>query len=338
MILASVVVPFLNSGDGARCATLGKTLDALGSQTIRESLLIVVSLDGGEPLPKELADKADLVIEGEWGGPAVARNRGWRASDTPRFVLFTDSDCVPEPDWAEKLLEPLRNGKFQGAKGVYSTGGDRVIQRLAQVEFEERYRLLERQLREDGSIEMVDTYSAAFTARALRQVEGFDESFPAADHEDIDISYRMRELGMKLGFAPAARVSHTHRSGWVAYFGLKASRGYWRSRILRAFPRRSLRDRYAPRALRLQMALVLLIAPLILLGLLGGWALAPIVGWALVFSASCFPLLMCAIRTDVSVAPLIPAFALWRALALVSGVARGMIGRSGSSVGRKKQS
>ena len=337
MILASVVVPFLNNGDESRCAALGEALDALRSQTIRDSLLIVVSLDGGQPLPKELADKADLVIEGEWGGPAVARNRGWRAADTPRFVLFTDSDCIPEQDWAGKLLEPLRSGHFQGAKGVYSSGGEKIVQRLAQVEFEERYRLLERQLRENGSIEMVDTYSAAFTAKALRQVNGFDETFPAADHEDVDISYRMRELGMKLFFVPTARAAHTHRRGWLAYFRLKMSRGYWRSRILRAFPRRSLRDRYAPRALRVQMALVAVFGPLILLGLLGGWALAPIVGWGLVFSASCLPQLLCAIRTDIGVAPLIPAFALWRAVALVSGVVRGLTGRSEASRGRQRK-
>ena len=38
------------------------------------------------------------------GGPAKARNRGWRAAAAP-LVAFTDDDCRPSTTWLQELLE-----------------------------------------------------------------------------------------------------------------------------------------------------------------------------------------------------------------------------------------
>src|SRR3954465_4917407 len=39
------------------------------------------------------------------GGPARARNLGWRAARTP-WVAFLDDDVVPDPDWYDRLRAP----------------------------------------------------------------------------------------------------------------------------------------------------------------------------------------------------------------------------------------
>ena len=192
----SVVVPSYNDADN-----LEKCLEALNRQTVRNNLEILVSLDGGEQLPERVAVRADRVIEGGHLGPAGARNRGWKAS-TGDTVLFTDSDCIPYPDWAAQMLAALNTGA-DAVKGVYSDGGSRIIQRLAQIEFEERYRLLSK----FEIIDIIDTYSAGYRRSVLERTEGFDESFPFPDHEDIDLSYRMAEEGYLLRFAPRAKVS-----------------------------------------------------------------------------------------------------------------------------------
>ncbi len=132
---AAVVIPFRG-----RWSTLLPLLEALALQTVRQRLSVILSVDGTEKPPAEIASLTDLVVTGEQAGPAAARNRGWRRADAP-LILFTDGDCVPEPRWAEELIHGL-GGEYQGVKGVYSRGGTRAIQRLAQVEFEERYLIM----------------------------------------------------------------------------------------------------------------------------------------------------------------------------------------------------
>lgn len=308
----SVVVPVWNDFERLKAC-----LEGLARQTARERMEVVVSLDGGDPLPEDLTGMTDLVVHGEHAGPAAARNSGWRASGG-RFILFTDADCVPEENWAEEMIRILEQDA-DAVKGVYSRGGTGIVQRLAQVEFEERYRLLER----SPGIDMVDTYSAGFRRKALEACGGFDESFPLPDHEDVDLSYRMAEKGFRLRFAPRARVSHRHRSSWSDYLRTKHGRGRWRTKVLRKFPKKAGSDSYTPACLRLQIAICPLFLPALLLVPLSAVPLALLAGC---FLLSTVPLALTAMRHDPVLVPLVPPFALLRAFALCSGLLRGIFG------------
>ncbi|MEN8208307.1 MAG: glycosyltransferase [Candidatus Fermentibacteria bacterium] len=306
----SVVIPSYNDAE-----ILERCLEALNNQTLRSDLEIVVSLDGGDELPGEVADKADRVVEGGHSGPAGARNRGWRAS-TGDMILFTDSDCVPDPDWARQMVLALNRGAH-AVKGVYSDGGTKIIQRLAQIEFSERYKLLSKY----DTIDIIDTYSAGYRRSVLESTGGFDESFPLPDHEDIDLSYRMSGQGCKLLFAPLAEVSHTHRSTWKSYFRMKFSRGRWRMKILKRYPRKAGADTYTPLFLKLQIIMSPLLVPALLLLFVDP---LPLTVWGAVFIISTIPLAMTAFRMDRSLVPLVPIFACWRGCALFSGLLRGI--------------
>ncbi|OPL19532.1 MAG: hypothetical protein AVO35_10235 [Candidatus Aegiribacteria sp. MLS_C] len=308
----SVVVPVRNGFDA-----LKGCLEALSGQTIRRRMQVVVSLDGHGPLPEALEHLADLVVEGPQAGPAAARNRGWRAS-SGSLVLFTDSDCVPEPSWAERMAQALESGA-DAVKGVYSRGGNRLVQRLAQVEFQERYRLLSRY----SGVDMIDTYSAGYRREALEVSKGFDESFPFPDHEDVDLSYRLESMGMALRFAPDARVSHTHRATWSSYFRMKYGRGRWKTRVLRRYPAKAGSDTYTPRCLRLQILMCLLLPPTLLML---PFNLMPLAVWASLFLASSMPMALVALRNDPLTTPLVPVFAFWRGCALSAGLLRGIFG------------
>ncbi len=313
----SVVIPALESDTG-----LDACLEALSRQSIRGRLEIIVSVDGEGPLEDEPKAMADVVIYGRHAGPAAARNRGWRTS-AGRFVLFTDSDCVPERNWAEELVRVLEEGA-DAVKGVYSGGGDALIQRLAQLEFRERYGILAGRRR----IDMVDTYSAGYRRSVLERTGGFDESFPFPDHEDVELSYRMESMGMDMRFVPEAAVSHTHRKTWSAYFAMKFSRGRWRMEVLRRFPAKAGSDSYTPRCLRLQLLLCLLLpVALALLPL----SVVPAAAWAALFLLSCIPLAVEAAGSAPELLPLVPVFSLWRACALSAGMVRGIL----SGFGRK---
>jgi GT2 family glycosyltransferase len=305
----SVVVPFHGSPE-----PLIRCLEALNRQSVRDSMQVVVSVDGPD-CPAGARAAADLVVTSPVGtGPAGARNRGWRNS-AGRIILFTDSDCVPETDWAEHLAAPLREG-FQGSRGVYTRGGSRAVQRLAQIEFRERYRIMEKA----GRITLADTYSAGFTRQALEALGGFDETFPVPDHEDVDLSWRLVGAGGTIRFVPKAGVAHTHRDRWSAYFRLKMSRGKWRHRVLRKFPEKALTDGYTPQTLKLQMLMSPMVLPAALISL---WWPPSLILWFLVFLGLTAPLARVAAGCDPGMLPLVPVFCWWRGTALAAGFVSG---------------
>ena len=311
---ASVVIPFKGEWE-----TLFPLLEALKIQTARSDLQIVLSVDGQEKPPSFIAALTYSVVTGVSAGPASARNRGWR-STSAEFVLFTDSDCVPEADWAEKMLAGLR-GEYDAVKGIYSRGGKSLIQRLAQVEFQERYIIMGKR----DSILLADTYSAGFKREWLEKLDGFDESFPFPDHEDVDLSWRLVAEEGRIGFVPDARVAHIHRPGWCSYFRLKVRRGKWRFILVKKFPERVMEDGYTPQTLKLQMILWL---PLVLsIPLFPVMPLLPLI-ISVLFLLSCIPLMRVSMRSDPAVFFLVPFFAFWRALALSAGVFCALFHRS----------
>ncbi|MCK5130826.1 MAG: glycosyltransferase [Candidatus Sabulitectum sp.] len=314
MTEVAVVIPFRGQWD-----TVIPTLRALVTQTIRSRMTVVLSVDGMEKPPSEVAELADVCVNGRQGGPASARNRGWRAVSTP-FILFTDSDCIPETTWALRMVDKLE-GEYQAVKGIYSSGGSKLIQRLAQVEFEERYRLMERA----ETIHLADTYSAGFRRDWLEKLDGFDESFPLPEHEDVDLSWRLTGAGGRIGFVHDARVAHIHRSSWTAYFAMKYRRGKWRVMLVRKFPARAVSDGYTPQTLKLQMLLsVPVVFSLFLLPFFPG---VTVFFW-LLFLLLCAPLLLTAMASDPFTLLFVPFFALWRGTALFAGALRGLTGGS----------
>src|SRR3954451_19061576 len=97
-----------------RATRLRALLDALASQTLPAEKFEVVVVDDGsrDDTPAVLARAAAAIDGGPRtvvltqpvaGGPAAARNRGWRAASAP-LVAFTDDDCRPTATWLEALI------------------------------------------------------------------------------------------------------------------------------------------------------------------------------------------------------------------------------------------
>lgn len=308
----AVVVPFRGVWDA-----VFPTLQALSQQTIRSEITIVLSVDGVDKPPADIEDLVDVCVNGPHRGPASARNRGWKAVAVP-FVLFTDSDCIPRKDWAQQMVDALKSG-YHAVKGVYSAGGPRLIQRLAQVEFQERYRVMRRA----ETIYLADTYSAGFRREWLEKLDGFDERFHLPEHEDVDMSWRLIEAGGEIGFVAGAKVSHIHRESWIDYFRMKYRRGKWRTALVRTFPARAMNDGYTPQTLKLQ---VLFSFPVVLsLFLVPVFPMVTIYLWS-AFLLLCMPILSTAAVFDPGTLIFVLFFALWRGIAICAGVLAGMTG------------
>ncbi len=107
----SVVVPTFR-----RSAGLARLADALEAQTLDHARFEVVIVDDCSPDDTEdvlraLAERVSFTLRplrtARNGGPAAARNLGWRSS-RGRYVAFTDDDCVPRPEWLEQALTTCR--------------------------------------------------------------------------------------------------------------------------------------------------------------------------------------------------------------------------------------
>ena len=230
----SVVVAAYNAQ-----GTLPRLLAALRAQHPVRPLEIVVVDDGSTDETAAVAAAGGArVLRQENAGPAAARNIGWReAHGDP--VLFTDSDCVPHPDWVTRLAAAI-DGGYEVAGGTYGIANPGSwLAETIQAEIAWRHARFGRELDFAGS------YNFAASRRALEAVGGFDEAYPAPSGEDNDLSYRLRDAGFRIRFAPDAIVDHVHPTSLGRYLREQARHGEWRVALYRRHPRRLRGDGYA---------------------------------------------------------------------------------------------
>ncbi|HLF86503.1 MAG TPA: glycosyltransferase, partial [Nitrospiria bacterium] len=242
----SVIVPVYNNQESIK-----KCIEALLGQDYPNNGYEVIVVDDGSDDGTAGVVKAYPLkyIYQKNQGPAAARNRG-AGEAKGDIILFTDSDCVPDPDWIREMVKPFDVPDVVAVKGAYKTNQRAVTARFAQIEFEERFNMLKKA----ESIDMVDTYSAGFRRGVFLEMKGFDTSFPVANNEDTELSYRMSRLGFRMVFNPNAIVYHlNHPDTIMRYARLKFWRGYWRMVVYKRFPDKMIKDTYTPQTLKLQI-------------------------------------------------------------------------------------
>jgi glycosyltransferase involved in cell wall biosynthesis len=216
----SIIIPAYNAEK-----TLSSCLASLTDQSLSKELFeVIVVDDGSTDSTSKIAGQFNIhYIYQANQGPAAARNRGARDAKGD-IILFTDSDCIPDHYWIQQMTRPFSAPDVIAVKGAYKTRQRELVARFAQAEFEDRYDLLKKR----SIIDMIDTYSAAFRKDVFLNIGGFDQSFPVANNEDTDLSYRLAAKGYKLVFNQGAFVYHTHPDSFLKYLKLKFRRGYWR--------------------------------------------------------------------------------------------------------------
>jgi glycosyltransferase involved in cell wall biosynthesis len=315
----SIVVPAYNAAN-----TIGHCLAALARQSApaKDFEVIVVddgSTDGTGDIVKQFPVR---YFRQPNRGPASARNLGAREAGG-EIILFTDSDCVPDGNWVKEMTAPFKDPDIAAVKGAYRTSQRSLTARFAQVEFAERFRMLTKA----DSIDMVDTYSAAFRRDVFFGAGGFDESFPVANNEDTELSYKLAGQGHRMVFNPNAIVCHlNHPDSITRYARLKFWRGYWRMVVYRRYPDKMLKDTYTPQTLKLQILFLFLVPACLLQMLLVPFlSYYPLLASVILFCVSALPLTVSAIASDLPVGLLSPFFIAVRAAALGLGIIWGTI-------------
>jgi len=218
----SVVVCSYN---GAR--TVEQTLVALSKLDYPRREIIVVD-DGSTDATAAIAAKyADKLIRTENEGLSAARNRGLRAA-TGEIVAYIDDDAYPDPHWLTYLAFSFLRSEHAGVGGpnIAPHGDGAMAECVAHAPGGPVHVLLS-----DDVAEHIPGCNMAFRRDKLMAIGGFDPRFRVAG-DDVDICWRMQEMGWTIGFAPAAVVWHHRRSSAKAYF--KQQRGYARAEALLA--------------------------------------------------------------------------------------------------------
>lgn len=204
-------------------------------------LEIIVCDDGSTDQTREIVRRfACRLFELPHVGLAEARNAGIRAA-TGEIVAFLDADAFCHPEWPFNLAMSLEEERVAGTGGpnLPVPGLGFVERAVAQSPGTPVEVLLS-----DDRAEHVPGCNMAFRRQVLEEVGGFDPIYTVAG-DDVDVCWKVTELGRDIGFAPAAQVLHHRRDTVRGY--LRQQGGYGRAERLLAgrHPRRFDRVRQA---------------------------------------------------------------------------------------------
>ncbi|WP_309229399.1 HAD-IIIA family hydrolase [Blastococcus sp. TML/M2B] len=171
--------------------SLDVLLDALATASGPRpaELVLVDDRPAGPPLAPERPGLPPVrVVRTGGGGPARARNLGWRTARTP-WIAFLDDDVVPDPDWYAALDRDLAElpADVAGSQG-------RVRVPLPEDRPPTDWERGTAGLATSSWI----TADLAYRRAALSAVGGFDERFPRAFREDSDLALRITATGARL--------------------------------------------------------------------------------------------------------------------------------------------
>ena len=315
----SIIIPAYNAEK-----SIDPCLQALISQSVPNELYEIILVDDGSAdATGKIVQTYPVIYHYQTNqGPAAARNKGVELAKG-EIILFTDSDCVPDHHWIQEMVSPfIKNEKISGVKGAYKTKQRGLTARFAQAEFEDRFVLLKK----STFIDMVDTYSAAFKREIFLAAGGFDPSFPVANNEDTELSYRLVSNGHLLAFNPSAFVYHTHPDTLKKYLRIKFWRGYWRLVVYARYPEKAVKDSYTPAVIKIQTLIMLVVFMLLVL-----FPFVPVLPFYLILNLlvavllTSLPFSLTVFKKDAVVGLLSPFYCLLRACVFAAGSMGGII-------------
>ena len=208
----SIIIPVFNDEKG-----LEKCLDALEHQTFPKDCYEVIVIDNASTVDlKSLVvrfEQAHYCYEGEPGSYA-ARNKGLSVA-TGDIIAFTDSDCIPAPNWLERGVSTLRQipdcGLVGGAINIFvkdpkhPTGVEIYESRKG---FPQKEYIEESQFGATANV---------FTSRKIIDAVGYFNS-ELKSGGDAEWGKRVAKAGYRLHYASDVEVQHPARSSYSEYY------------------------------------------------------------------------------------------------------------------------
>ena len=200
---------------------LARCLKAIEALDFPRDHFEVVVVDDGSPVPAaDVVASLDRSLDARLvcaphGGPAAARNTGADLA-RGRYLVFTDDDCEPRPDWLQAIHRATT------ASGQPLAFGGRVVNLLTDNIYAAASQgivdYLYEYFGENSAPRRFFTTNNLVVPRAeFLELGGFDETFALAAAEDRDLCERWVGAGRDLAYAPDAVVDHAHALGFVRF-------------------------------------------------------------------------------------------------------------------------
>ncbi len=245
-----VVIPNLNGGNDLLAA-----LDSLFAQTLRSHIIVVdnASTDGSAKAALKKHPEIELIQHTRNKGYAGGVNPGFRRAITlgVDYVAAFNDDAIADSEWLKKLVEFLEtypecaavsckvlrsDKKTLDSTGDYLTTWGLPYPRGRDEVDRGQYDI-------PGEIFAASGAASLFRVAALNEVGLFDEDF-FAYYEDVDLGFRLRLAGWKVGYEPKAVVYHkigmtsSKMKGFTTYQTMKNQPlVLWKNLPLRLWPR-----------------------------------------------------------------------------------------------------
>jgi GT2 family glycosyltransferase len=140
-------------------------------------------------------------------GPAAARNFGARHA-RGRYLAFTDDDCLPPPDWLQKLRSLLEAAPASMVGGPVASGSPNSMCSTASAAILE---VVFRHYNHDHrNARFLTTANLALPAELFSRIGGFNPEFRTS--EDREFCARWLREGFPLLYAPEAVMVHRDQS------------------------------------------------------------------------------------------------------------------------------
>jgi len=202
MIEASIIIGTYNQRE-----ILKRTLESIFNQTTspdKYEIILVDSLsdDGTDQMVEQLTPTCRLdYIRQENKGKVVARNRAIRESHG-KFILLTDADIPAEKNWIEEHL------KYQKLFKNVALAGQTIRLRspgVTDTELPNKFKHLQKL-----PWSYFLTGNLSIPKETIVEAGLFDENFKEYGWEDIELGYRLHNMGIPLRFLPTALNHHLH--------------------------------------------------------------------------------------------------------------------------------
>lgn len=204
----TVIIPTMNCEKD-----LEECLISLKNQKFKDFEVLVVdghSKDNTVAIAKKYGAK---VIFDEGKTRASACNRALKEVSTP-YIAFTDADCLPTPNWLEKIIEDFEKNDVASVGGAnFSPQSDNDFAKCVDIVYSSRFVTgTARYGKVYSEIREVEHNPGCNSAYSMKFIEGikFDESLPTA--EDVVFDYEIRKRGGKILFDPELEMPHKRRN------------------------------------------------------------------------------------------------------------------------------
>lgn len=225
---------------------LEKCLHALNCQTLERDKYQVLIIDNSLDFANSRIFKDSLecnfnyeYVITEKKGLSSARNIAIEMC-TSSYIAFLDDDAIPDPFWAESILDVFDRNECAGVVGgrvdpIWEMSRPQWLTN----EFEGTLTVLdwgEEQLISDN--QWLVGANVAYSVQALAQTTGFNESLGRNGelllcHEELALNQQIQQLGYDVLFSPKPRVRHLiQKERMVAEWFCRQA--YWES-VSRAF-------------------------------------------------------------------------------------------------------